>query len=203
MSFDVKAQTGGATSPLVALAIIALFAVDYLAVRTATGHWQTNVLKLAVRDPSIIPIQITMAAGFVIALFAPRFVPALDLRGPTWISATIGMILVAVGIALRAWAILTLGASFSRAVRVEPDQVVVTNGPYRFGRHPSYTGLLLAFTGIGVIVWNGLSIAALALVPAIGLVIRILVEERALRSMLGSRYEDYSRGRPRLIPGIW
>src|SRR5439155_1022713 len=122
MSFDVKAQTGGATSPLVALAIIALFAVDYLAVRTATGHWQTNVLKLAVRDPSIIPIQITMAAGFVIALFAPRFAPALDLRGPAGIPATIGMILVAVGIALRAWAILTLGASFSRAVRVEPDQ---------------------------------------------------------------------------------
>jgi protein-S-isoprenylcysteine O-methyltransferase Ste14 len=203
MSFHAKAQTGGATPPLVALSIIAVFAVDYLAVRSATGAWQSNVLKLAVRDPSIVPIQITMAAGFLVALFAPRFAPALDLGGPTWIPATIGSILVASGIALRAWAILTLGTSFSRAVRVEPDQPVVSNGPYRFVRHPSYTGLLLAFTGIGVIVWNGLSIAALALVPTIGLVIRILVEERALRSTLGSRYEDYARGRPRLVPGIW
>jgi protein-S-isoprenylcysteine O-methyltransferase Ste14 len=203
MSFDVKAQTGGATPPLVALAIIALFAVDYLAVKSATGTWQSNILKLARRDPSIVPIQITMAAGFVTALFAPRFTPALDLGGPTWIPATIGMVLVAAGIALRAWAILTLGTSFSRAVRVEPDQPVVTNGPYRFVRHPSYTGLLLAFTGIGVIVWNALSIAALALVPTIGLVTRILVEERALRSTMGQRYEDYARGRPRLIPGIW
>jgi protein-S-isoprenylcysteine O-methyltransferase Ste14 len=203
MSFNTPSQTGGATPPLVALAIIALFAVDDLAVRSATGTWQSSVFKLMVRDPSIVPIQITMAAGFVIALFAPRFAPALDLGGPTWIPATIGLILVAVGIALRAWAILTLGTSFSRAVRVEPDQPVVTNGPYRFARHPSYTGLLLAFTGIGVIVWNALSIAALALVPTIGLVIRILVEERALRSTLGSRYEDYARGRPRLIPGIW
>src|SRR5262245_14794564 len=131
MSFHTQAQTGGATPALVALAIIAVFGVDDVVVRIATGSWRSNIFKLAKRDPSIVPIQLTMAAGFLTALFAPRFAPSLDLGGQAWIPAVIGSMLVVAGIALRAWAILTLGTSFSRAVRVEPDQPVVTNGPYR------------------------------------------------------------------------
>jgi protein-S-isoprenylcysteine O-methyltransferase Ste14 len=194
---------GGRASGLVLGTIAALFAVDFLIGRIATGTWQANTFSLAVKDPTIIPIQITMVAGFVLALYAPRFASGLDVLGPLWIPATLGLLIATMGIAIRAWSILSLGTAFSRVVRVEVGQKLVTTGPYRVIRHPSYAGVMLAFTGIGVIVGNWLSIIALALIPTIGFVIRILVEERVLRSNMGRRYDDYARGQARLIPGVW
>jgi protein-S-isoprenylcysteine O-methyltransferase Ste14 len=45
---------------------------------------------------------------------------------------------------------------------------VVTTGPYRFVRHPSYSGILLAFTGLGAMFANWGSLVCLAVIPAIG-----------------------------------
>jgi protein-S-isoprenylcysteine O-methyltransferase Ste14 len=83
------------------------------------------------------------------------------------------------------------------------DQPVITSGPYRFVRHPSYAGIVLVLTGIGITYGNWLSLAALALVPLIGFVYRIHVEEAALAATLGSRYTSYAAGRKRLIPFVW
>ncbi len=107
------------------------------------------------------------------------------------------------GIALRAWSILVLGGSFRRVVTVESGQRVVRDGPYAFVRHPSYTGVLLAWTGIGLATDNVLAFLALAVVPAIGYVVRIQAEEVALERGLGEEYREYARTRARLVPGVW
>ena len=80
---------------------------------------------------------------------------------------------------------------------------MVTGGPYRFVRHPSYLGVLILLLGLGLALGDGASAAAMIALPTLGLMWRIRVEEAALRAGLGVSYVEYCQGRARLIPGIW
>jgi protein-S-isoprenylcysteine O-methyltransferase Ste14 len=115
----------------------------------------------------------------------------------------VGLALYAVGVALRLWAVLTLGRVFTLGAGTQGGHYVVSDGPYRIVRHPSYAGLLIACLGLGVALANGLSVAALALIPLPAVLARIRVEERALVATLGAKYRSYARSRARLVPGIW
>jgi len=96
-----------------------------------------------------------------------------------------------------------LGRFFTIDVRVHPGQTVVERGPYRWVRHPSYTGLILIFVGIGFALGNWAALAVLAVVPTAGLVVRIRIEERALLDGLGEPYHRFAASRPHLFPGLW
>jgi protein-S-isoprenylcysteine O-methyltransferase Ste14 len=115
----------------------------------------------------------------------------------------IGLAVAWTGIALRWWCFRTLGRYFTFTVMTSANQPVIATGPYRFLRHPSYAGLLLIIVGIGFGYGNWLSLAALILLPLIGFVYRIRVEEAALSATLGDAYTTYARGRKRLIPFVW
>lgn len=132
---------------------------------------------------------------------------AADVSGATigggWAPFVCGLVLMWLGIALRQWAVWTLGRFFTVVVRVTDDQTVVDRGPYRWVRHPSYTGLLLTLVGLGVALGSWLSVLALLVLPMLGLVVRIRVEERALLSALGEPYRAYAEHRRRLVPGVW
>jgi protein-S-isoprenylcysteine O-methyltransferase Ste14 len=100
------------------------------------------------------------------------------------------------------WAVAALGGAFRTTVEVDPGQAVVSRGPYRWARHPSYTGLLLMVAGFGLVAGSWLSLAAgVLVVPAF--VRRIHVEEAELERVLGDAYRSYEAGRARLIPGVW
>jgi protein-S-isoprenylcysteine O-methyltransferase Ste14 len=120
-----------------------------------------------------------------------------------WLAYCLGAALVVGGVALRVWAVLTLGGWFTTVVRVADDQRVVSDGPYRWVRHPSYLGLLVALGGLGLMLTDWASLAVAVLLPLATLGWRIRVEERALRDGLGAAYDDYAAGRKRLLPGIW
>jgi protein-S-isoprenylcysteine O-methyltransferase Ste14 len=120
-----------------------------------------------------------------------------------WPLFVVGLVLMAAGIVVRQWAIVTLGRFFTVDVRVHAGQRVVERGPYRWVRHPSYTGLLLFFVGVGLSLDNWASLVVLALLPAAGLLVRIRAEERALVAALGDEYRRYAARRRRLFPGIW
>jgi len=105
--------------------------------------------------------------------------------------------------ALRRWAVLALGQFFTVQVQVRSGQTVVDTGPYRFVRHPSYTAIIMSFVGIGVALENWLSLVVIIVVPTIGLIIRIRVEERALLNALGEPYREFSQSRARIIPKVW
>jgi protein-S-isoprenylcysteine O-methyltransferase Ste14 len=68
-------------------------------------------------------------------------------------------------------------------------------GPYRWVRHPSYTADIPAFTGIGLALGNWLSLLAAAILPLLGLLVRIHVEEAALMTNLGEPYHAFAVAR--------
>jgi protein-S-isoprenylcysteine O-methyltransferase Ste14 len=120
-----------------------------------------------------------------------------------WPVFALGLLCMAGGIAVRQWAIVSLGRFFTVDVRVHRDQPVIDRGPYRWVRHPAYTGLVVFFLGVGLALTNWASLIALALLPTAGLVVRIRAEERALLAGLGEPYRRYASGRARLVPGVW
>jgi protein-S-isoprenylcysteine O-methyltransferase Ste14 len=120
-----------------------------------------------------------------------------------WPLFSVGLVLMCAGIAIRQWAIALLGQFFTVDVRVHPDQVVVERGPYRWVRHPSYTGLIVTFVGMGLALGNWAALGVLIVVPTAGLVVRIRSEERALLEGLGEPYRRFAASRSRLFPGLW
>jgi protein-S-isoprenylcysteine O-methyltransferase Ste14 len=107
------------------------------------------------------------------------------------------------GLAIRIWAIAALGRAFRTTVAVDPGRAVVAGGPYRWVRHPSYSGLLLIVTGFGLAAGNWLAPAVCALLPLPALPWRIHVEEAELTVVLGERYRADKAHTTRLIPGVW
>ncbi len=118
---------------------------------------------------------------------------------PDWIFY-LGISLMILGILLRQWAIAVLGRFFSLTVWVAEDHKVVDKGPYRFVRHPSYTGVLVTFIGLGLAVQSLGALLVLLLVFGVSFGYRMLVEERTLLSQLAQDYASYMRRTKRLIP---
>jgi protein-S-isoprenylcysteine O-methyltransferase Ste14 len=150
---------------------------------------------------SIVAVVVALGAGVGVAVWSAAGSATLIPGG--WLPFALGLLMMWLGIALRQWAVLTLGPFFTVVVRVTEGQSVVDRGPFRWVRHPSYSGLLLTLVGLGFALGNWLSVLALAVLPSIGLVIRIRVEERALEAALGEPYREYAARHKRLVPGIW
>jgi protein-S-isoprenylcysteine O-methyltransferase Ste14 len=151
---------------------------------------------------SIVLVVACIAVGLLAAGWAVASSSGVALPGGWW-SFCVGIALMWFGIALRQWSVLALGRYFTVAVRVVEDQRVVDSGPYRWVRHPSYTGLLLSLVGLGAALGSWLSLVSLAVLPTVGLVVRIRVEESALLAAIGEPYRRYAERRRRLVPGIW
>ena len=151
---------------------------------------------------SLVVVVITVAGGFVGAIkLAQGQTGQID--AGAWPLFGIGLVLMAAGIAIRWWAIIVLGRFFTPDVRVQSDQMVIDSGPYRWVRHPSYTGLIVFFVGLGLALSNWLSLALLVVVPGAGLAARIKAEEHALLASLGAPYRQFCASRPRLFPRPW
>jgi len=115
----------------------------------------------------------------------------------------IGVALYLIGMILRWYAILYLGRFFTVNVAIAADHRVIDTGPYKYIRHPSYSGALLIFLGMGISFQNWLGLAVLLIPTTLAFLWRINVEEQALRGALGEAYVNYSARTRRLIPGVY
>lgn len=114
-----------------------------------------------------------------------------------------GLVLFVCGLVLRWWSIVHLGRFFTVNVAIASDHRVVSDGPYRFVRHPSYSGVFLLFIGLGLLLFNWLS-AVILIVPVFLLFLyRMRVEEQALVQALGAPYVDYMARTKRLVPFLY
>jgi protein-S-isoprenylcysteine O-methyltransferase Ste14 len=96
-----------------------------------------------------------------------------------------------------------LGASFTGAVIVRTDHVVVDRGAYRYVRHPSYTAGTILFLGIGLALGNWISLLVLMTVVIAVYGYRVVVEERALAATIGEPYRLYMRRTTRFVPFVF
>jgi protein-S-isoprenylcysteine O-methyltransferase len=143
-------------------------------------------------------ILASACAAFVLQQALPR----LDFA-PARRAAAAGVPIFAAGIALRWYAIVHLGRFFTVNVAIAADHRLIDNGPYRLLRHPSYTGALLAFCGLGVCLRNGAALAVLVIPVLVVFLRRMRIEEEALLAAFGEPYRDYMRCTWRLIPFIY
>jgi protein-S-isoprenylcysteine O-methyltransferase Ste14 len=116
---------------------------------------------------------------------------------------SIGVILILLGVALRWYAIWTLGRYFTRDVAVSADQQVVQTGPYRSIRHPAYSGTFLTMLGVGLAMTNWASLVTLLICVLIGHMYRVSVEEKALIQTIGQPYVEYMHRTRLFIPLVF
>jgi protein-S-isoprenylcysteine O-methyltransferase Ste14 len=188
-----------------------LLALNFLASVAATALFQRNPELLAERsnikagkswDKIIVgvvvlvgPVAVWITAGLDFRFHWSRGIPS-------W-ATVVGIAVAVLGAALIAWA-MRANTFFSAVVRIQKDRghSVVTTGPYRFIRHPGYTGMS-AFTLATPLILSSRWAFVPAAATAACTVLRTILEDRTLHNELGG-YADYARRvKYRLIPLIW
>lgn len=138
---------------------------------------------------------------FLSIITAILFASASFAMLPAWFFYP-GIVVMILGIIFRQWSIVVLGRFFSGTVSTQEGQKVVKKGPYKYIRHPSYTGALLILIGIGLTLQSWGAVITLILFFCVAYGYRIYVEEKVLISELGNSYIEYKNKTKKLIPYI-
>ena len=182
------------------VAAVVWIAVEaYLILRDRASGKGTTTLDRRTRNFNTISLALALCLSPVICLL-----PALRFAGfQAPVAFWAGTVTMCFGFLLRHWSIYILGKYFRTTVELERDHKVVRTGPYRYIRHPSYSGMILFCIGYGLVAQNWLSLIAAVLFPTVSLLYRIKIEEAALLQGIGAEYEEYQKGTKKLIPMIW
>ena len=116
------------------------------------------------------------------------------------VAAFVAMVL---GLALRTWAVATLGHFFTMHISVQKGHAIIEKGPYRIVRHPSYLGAFLMYVSTAVFLHAWSSAVAAVAILLFAFLRRISYEDKLLREQFGREHEVYCARVKRLIPGIW
>lgn len=151
------------------------------------------------RATHIIPLMIAIALlalpdhrdGWFYARILPQSTAAY------WIG--VGMLVA--GLAFSIWARRRLGRNWSGTVTLKENHELIRTGPYRWVRHPIYTGLLFGFLGTAVSLceWRGLAAIALA---TVALLLKIRLEEDWMIETFGDSYRRYRADVRALVPFV-
>ena len=114
-----------------------------------------------------------------------------------------GLTLMAIGIVVRSTAIFQLGRFHTPNVAIRADHRLLDTGLYRYVRHPSYLGAMIAFLGLGFAMDNWLSIVVIMIVTPLVYLYRMHEEDAALLAAFGDSYRAYCQRSKRLIPWVY
>lgn len=115
--------------------------------------------------------------------------------------AATGLVVFVLGLAFAIWARLTIGRNWGTPMSKKDDPELVTGGPYRFVRHPIYSGILLAGLGTAIALsWAWLLAVVLA---GVYFTYSAVVEERYLTTQFPDAYPAYRRGTKMLVPFVF
>jgi len=150
---------------------------------------------------SMLLIGVTLGVG----LWLPLLV---NIRGFALFSIGIveglaALVVMLIGLGLRVWAALTLGGYYTRTLMTTSNHKVVTAGPYAWVRHPAYLGVILLWSGFGILSSNLLIAFLFPVVFVAVYLYRISVEEAMLVKELGDGYVQYKRRTRKLVPFLY
>jgi protein-S-isoprenylcysteine O-methyltransferase len=147
-------------------------------------------------------LWIVIVACVTLSFSLAHLIPAASMGAAPALRA-LGIAIFVVGLVIRWYAIVHLGRFFTVNVAIAMDHRVIDTGPYRFVRHPSYTGALMAFLGLALCLANWASLAVMVVPVFLVFLRRMQVEEGALLQALGDQYRDYMNRTKRLIPAVY
>ena len=220
----VKRLLLGGVSALVQAAVLfgAAGRLDWMMGWAFVGVYATGGMAIAAfMEPELITERAkikpdarawdTMLMGFskLLSLVLP-LVAGLDMR-LGWTQQTVrptaanlsGLIFTALGQLLSSWAVIS-NKFFSDVIRIQTDRghTVISDGPYRFVRHPGYVGIILYSLAAPFLLDSPWALIPGGLTVLL-IIVRTVVEDRTLLEELDG-YEDYARRvRYRLLPGVW
>jgi protein-S-isoprenylcysteine O-methyltransferase Ste14 len=150
--------------------------------------WVTVLLfAAAIVVVKLIPDLQNHLSGLLVSQSAPQEVAA--------------DVLTFLGVVTAFWARVALGGNWSSSAEIKEGQELVQRGPYRYVRHPLYSGILLM--ALGLVVWFGLIGLLPFLVVFLILLIRSRQEESLLTSYFPETYPEYRRHTKALIPFVF
>ncbi len=184
----------GAAYPASALASYAIRKTPLWGIRGKAVHEEKG-------DLSFWAILPGMAAAFFLPPVEYLWMPAALPRSEAMQWAGLGLALAGVGLGI--WARTRIRSQYSGHLQTQAGSHLVTQGPYRCIRHPSYAGFLLVVLGVATGYGSVLGLGAILLLILPGLAYRMKVEEDILVQQFHEEYLDYKSRTKRLIPGIW
>ena len=142
-----------------------------------------------------------VAGGLLIAWHRSSWGRALDLH--LWPSSALpyclGLLVLVAGLAFSVWARVHLGGNWSGNVTVKEGHELIRTGPYRYVRHPIYTGILTGVLGTAICAGTLRAALGLAMIAA-AFIVKLRAEERFMRETFPGQYEKYREEVPALIP---
>src|SRR5579884_55160 len=165
---------------------------------------RTSRKEASIQDHSSMGILIALLwFGVALSFLLAALLPAAALSWQRTTLFLVSVTFIPLGVALRWYAIWTLGRYFTRDVAVSADQQVIQRGPYRFIRHPAYSGTFLTMLGVGLALTNWAGLLALLLCVLAGHLYRVSIEGKALTQTIGQPYVTYMQHTKRFIPWVF
>ena len=146
---------------------------------------------------------VLLVIAYFLLMYGPRLPYPLNLRIVPHVApaAWAAAVLCVIGLAFAFWARVTLGRNWSGLVTLKEGHELVERGPYRFVRHPIYTGILTMFFATALALGHLAGFAATFLMFA-SFWIKLRDEEQLMLQQFPERYADYQRRAKRVIPFV-
>ena len=143
-----------------------------------------------------------LIAGAATLLLAQRGYPLNPSIVPhTYFTAAVATLVTMSGLAFAPWARIVLGRNWSGRVTLKENHELILRGPYRFVRHPIYTGLLTMVLGSVLLVGRAGALLGW-LVFVAGLWLKTAQEEKLLLTQFPAEYAAYQQHVRRIIPFV-
>ena len=168
-------------------------------------HRRTDTGDATTQDKGSKQVIGVASSGGVLAGLATVYLfPSMTIVWQPRLIFVTGIAFLLFGGVIRQYAVRTLDDYFTSTVKTHENQQVVDTGPYQWVRHPSYTGGLLEYSGIGLVLGNWVGLIAIVSPLVVAYVYRIRIEERTLSEELGEPYQRFLDRTPyRLVPYLW